>query len=118
VDAAALRRLALALPEVEDYAHGDLPAFRVRGKRFATMLDEHGVNLMLDQEGIQAAVACWPTACRPRLFGGRIAALRMDYPSMPEQAVRDLLDEAWARRAPRRLLASRAGESPPGAPHG
>jgi hypothetical protein len=118
MDAATLRRLALALPEVEEYEHGELPAFRVRGKRFATMLDEQGVNLMLDEEGIEAAVACWPGACRPRLFGGRIIAVRVDYASMPEQAVRDLLEEAWARRAPRRLLARGQDGSPPGAPHG
>jgi hypothetical protein len=104
LDACELRRLALALPEVEEYDHGDLPAFRVRGKRFATMLDDEGVNLMLGEDGIHAAVACWPDACRPRLWGSRIAALRMDYPSMPEDAVRDLLREAWARKAPRSLL--------------
>jgi hypothetical protein len=96
--------MALALPEVEEYEHGELPAFRVRGKRFATMLDESGVNLMLDEEGIHAAVACWPDACRPRFWGARIAALRMDYPAMPPGAVRDLLAEAWARKAPKALV--------------
>jgi hypothetical protein len=31
LDLAEVRRIALALPEVEEYEHGDLPAFRVRG---------------------------------------------------------------------------------------
>jgi hypothetical protein len=104
MDAADLRRLALALPEVEEYEHGDLPAFRVHGKRFASMLDDDGVNLMLDEEGVHAAVACWPDACRPQLSGARIAALRLRYRCIPDEAVHDLVEEAWARKAPRRLL--------------
>ena len=104
MDAADLRRIALALPEVEEYEHGDLPAFRVRGKRFATMLDDEGVNLMLGEDGILAAAASWPATCQVRHFGGRVAALRMAYPAMSEDVVRDLLQEAWARKAPKRLL--------------
>jgi hypothetical protein len=104
MDAADVRRIALALPEVEEYAHGDLPAFRVRGKRFATMLDEDGVNLMLDQEGINAAIACWPAACRANHFAGRLASVRVAFAALPEEAVADLVAEAWARKAPRSLL--------------
>ncbi|WP_313541119.1 hypothetical protein [Leifsonia aquatica] len=37
MDAAAVRALALGLPEAEEYQHGGLPAFRVRGTRFATI---------------------------------------------------------------------------------
>ena len=103
VEQASLRRLALALPEVEEYEHGDLPAFRVRGKRFATMLDGGGVNLLLGEEGILAAAAMWPETCQVRHFGARIAAVRVAYAAMPEDVVADLLREAWARRAPKRL---------------
>jgi hypothetical protein len=99
-----VRRLALALPEVEEYEHGDLPAFRVHGKRFATMLDEDGVNLMLDEEGILAAVGRWPEACEARHFAGRIAALRVSYRALPAGLLPELLEEAWARKAPRRFL--------------
>lgn len=42
MDAAAVRSVALGLPEAEEYEHGGLPAFRVRGNRFATMLDAEG----------------------------------------------------------------------------
>jgi len=104
MDAADVRRVALALPEVEEYEHGDLPAFRVRGKRFATMLDEHGVNLMLDEDGINAATACWPDACRANHFAGRLASVRVDFAAMSEEAVADLVAEAWTRKAPRSLL--------------
>ena len=104
MDVAEVRRIALALPEVEEYEHGDLPAFRVRGKRFATMLDEDGVNLMLDHDGIHAAIACWPEACRPIEFAGRVASVRATYRALPEGTLAALLEEAWARKAPRRLL--------------
>lgn len=56
MDAAAVRSIALGLPEVEVYDHGGLPAFRVRGTRFATMLDPESstVNLMLGEAGTAA----------------------------------------------------------------
>ena len=57
MDAEGVRRVILALPEVEEYEHGGLPAFRVRGKRFATMLDDEGVNLMPGEAAIRMAVA-------------------------------------------------------------
>jgi hypothetical protein len=104
MDVAEVRRIALALPEVEEYEHGDLPAFRVRGKRFASMLDEDGVNLMLDEDGIRAAIACWPDACRPNEFAGRLASVRAAYRALPAGTLAELMEEAWARKAPRRLL--------------
>jgi hypothetical protein len=98
-----VRRLALALPGVEEYEHGGLPAFRVHGKRFATMLDDDGVNLMLGELGILAAAAAWPEACEARHFAGRIAAVRVAYRALPAGVLPELLEEAWGRKAPRRL---------------
>jgi hypothetical protein len=113
MDAEDVRRLARALPEVEQYEHGGCPAFRLRGKRFASMLDAEGVNLMLDEGGIAAALALWPDACRALHFAGRIASVRVTFAALPDEAVADLLEDAWARRAPKRLVdelaASRRG---------
>jgi hypothetical protein len=104
MEAAEVRRAALALPGVEEYEHGDLPAFRVRGKRFASMLDADGINLMLGAEGISAAVAAWPAVCEPRHFAGRLASVRVDYRALPGEVISDLVAEAWAANAPKRLL--------------
>ena len=104
MDAPEVRRIALALPEVEEYEHGGLPAFRVHGKRFATMLDDEGVNLMLSEDGIVAAAASWPDACEARHFAGRLAAVRVTYGALAADVLADLLEEAWARKAPKRLL--------------
>jgi hypothetical protein len=99
-----VRLLALALPEAEEYEHGGLSAFRVRGTRFASMLDEDGINLMLGEQGIEAAVAVWPTACAPMHFAGRLAAVRVDFRKLADDDVHALLHEAWAAKAPKRLL--------------
>jgi hypothetical protein len=104
LDVEGLRALARSLPEVEEYDHGDRPAFRVRGRRFATMLDAEGVNLMLGEDGIRAALALWPEACREVRFGARVIAVRVAYPLLPAADVGDLVEDAWARRAPRRLV--------------
>jgi hypothetical protein len=104
MEAADVRRAALALAEVEEYEHGGLPAFRVRGTRFASMLDADGVNLMLGADGITAALAAWPDACEPRHFAGRLASVRVAYRALPADVVSDLVAEAWAAHAPKRLL--------------
>src|SRR4051794_35441778 len=82
MDAAVVRRLVMSLPEVEEYDHGGLPAFRVRGKRFATMLDDSGVNLMPGEAAIRMAVATWPDACTERWWWKRLAAVRVALPAV------------------------------------
>ena len=104
-----LRRIALALPEVEEYDHGDLPAFRVRGKRFATMLDDSGVNLMPGEAAIRMAVATWPGACTERWWGKRLAAVRVALPAVAPEVLEELVTEAWASKAPKRLVAAHLG---------
>jgi hypothetical protein len=98
-----VRRLALALPGAEEYDHGGLPAFRVRGKRFATMLDDEAINLMLGAPGIEAAVARWPDACRPMRAAGRLASARLAFGAVSAETVAELLEEAWALKAPSSL---------------
>ena len=100
MDPEQVRAHVLALPEVEQYDHGGCPAFRVRGRRFASMLDAQGVNVMLDEHQMRAALAEWPAWCRPERFGGRLAAVHILLEHADPTAVRELLTEAWRRRAP------------------
>lgn len=104
MDRGELRALILGLPEVEEYEHGDLPAFRVRGKRFASMLDDEGVNLMPGTEGIRAAVASWPEVCVERWFAQRLTAVHVKYTVLAREAVEDIVEDAWAARAPKTLV--------------
>ena len=47
--AADFRRIALSLEGVEEYSHAGLPAFRVGGRKFASLASQAGTygNLML-----------------------------------------------------------------------
>jgi hypothetical protein len=105
MDRDELRARLLAFPEVEEYPHGDLPAFRIAGKpRFATMLDDEGVNLFPGEPAIRAFTQAHPAHCTERWWGQRLAAVRLAYPTAPDALVDELLLEAWSARAPKRLL--------------
>jgi len=105
VDAEELREFAVSLPGAEVYDHGGRPAFRVHGRpRFATGLDEHGISLMPAEEAIREAVAEWPDACEEGWHGPRLVSVRVAYPLLPDEVVTELLVEAWAHRAPARLV--------------
>jgi hypothetical protein len=105
-----LRDLLLSLPEAEEYVHGDRPAFRIRGKaRFATMLDDEGVNLFPGEVGILAYTQAHPDVCAERWWGKRLAAVRVDYRSAPRALIEEIVFESWSARAPKRLIAGWRG---------
>jgi hypothetical protein len=101
MDPEQVRALALALPHVEQYEHGGCPSFRVHGKRFASMLDADGVNIVLDEHQMRIALHEWPDWCRPALFGGRLVAVRVLLEQADPAVVEGLLTQAWRRRAPK-----------------
>ncbi|WP_454110796.1 MmcQ/YjbR family DNA-binding protein [Leifsonia shinshuensis] len=105
MEAAAVHRLALGLPEAEEYEHGGLPAFRVRGKRFATMLDPETstVNLMLGEAGIREAAAAWPEHCSEQWYAGRLSSAHVDFSDIEPGLLRELITDAWRNRAPATL---------------
>ncbi|MEV6304295.1 hypothetical protein AB0M02_33155 [Actinoplanes sp. NPDC051861] len=109
MDADDVRRIFLELPEAEEYEHGGLPAFRVRGKRFASMLSQDSVHLMLGEDGIREAAAEWPQWCSVRSFGQRLSSADVRFATIDPDILRELATDAWARRAPKSL--SRAPES-------
>jgi hypothetical protein len=98
------RRLALALPEAVEQDHHGRPSFRVAGRIFATQWDEHHVNVMLDEGGIRTAIHDDPEACSEVWWGKRLVAVRVDLRRVDARKLGDLLEEAWERRAPKRLL--------------
>jgi hypothetical protein len=104
VDSSAVHRFVLSLPEVDEYEHGGLPSFRVRGRRFASMLDDAGVNLAPGEEAIRAAVALWPHSCREEWFGRRLVAVRVEFRSLDREVVQELVLDAWAAKAPKTLV--------------
>ena len=98
------RDLALALPEAIERDHHGRPSFRVGDKIFATQWDEEHMNVMLDEGGIRTAVHADPATYEEVWWGKRLAAVRVDLRRADERPLRELLAEAWERKAPKRLV--------------
>ncbi len=101
---AQARRLALALPEATEEDHHDITSFRVRGKIFATVPDDTHLRVMVDEMEIRAAVAENPKACQEFYWGKRLACVVVDLKLARLPLVRDLLTDAWIRKAPAKLV--------------
>ncbi len=97
------RELALALPEATEQDHHGLASFRVRGKIFATVPDDTHLRVMVDEMEIRAAVAENPRACHEFYWGKRLACVVVDLGVASPALVKELLVEAWARKAPKNL---------------
>jgi hypothetical protein len=103
------RRLAMALPEVTESEHHGMVSFRVRDKIFATVPDEDHLRIMVAEPGILAAAAEFPQTCAPVYWGKRLACVAVDLRTADPDLVAELLADAWARKAPRGLVARSEG---------
>ena len=95
--------MALALPEAVEQDHHGRPSFRVAGKIFATLWDQAHMNVMLDEPGILTAAQAHPRSCGEFWWGKRLGALSVDLERVDCSLLRELLADAWERKAPRRL---------------
>jgi hypothetical protein len=98
-----VRSLALALPEVSEADHHGRASFRLGTSVLATVPDEDGLNVMLGESEARAAEAESP-ACSLLWWGKKLSGVRVELAAADAALVRDLLEEAWRRRAPARLL--------------
>jgi hypothetical protein len=92
------------LPEAVEQDHHGRPSFRVANKIFATLWDEHHMNVMLDEGGVLTAVQGDPETCSEVWWGKRLTAVRVDLRRAGRDVLVNLLLEAWEIRAPQRLL--------------
>ena len=88
------RALARGLAEAVEAEHHGRPSFRVQGRIFATLWDEHHMNVMLDEPGIMTAVAEHPAVCAEVWWGKRLAAVRVDLGVVDPSLLRELLEDA------------------------
>ncbi|HEX5190576.1 MAG TPA: MmcQ/YjbR family DNA-binding protein [Streptosporangiaceae bacterium] len=108
-----VRELALALPGATEEPHFDMVSFRVRGKIFATVPpDGLHLHVFVDDAETQACVAEHPEVFEPLLWGGKLRGLQVRLAGAARDRVGELLEESWRRKAPARLIAERAGETP------
>ena len=98
-----VRRLAFALPGVTEADHHGRRSFRLGTVVLATLPDEHGLNVMVAESEARAAAAASP-ACSLLWWGTKLSGVRVELTAADAGLVGDLLEEAWRRRAPARLL--------------
>jgi hypothetical protein len=108
-DLSHARAFALSLPGTAEEPHFDMTSFRVRGKIFATATaDETRLHVFVDESEVAATVAehagLHHAAFEPLLWGQRVRGLRITLMAAPDDRVRELLTEAWRRKAGPRLV--------------
>ena len=102
---AAVRQLALALPEATEEPHFHRTSFRIRGKIFATAApEEEYLHVFVNEEQRTAALAREPDSLEELRWGTKVQGLRVLLPVAQPNVVRDLLTQAWSAKAPKRLL--------------
>jgi hypothetical protein len=100
-----VRRLALALPETTEQPHFHLTSFRVKGKIFATAApDGSFMNVFVDDDLRETIVAVDPKAYETQWWG-KSAYLHVHLAAAKARDLKTLLHAAWARRAPKKLVA-------------
>jgi hypothetical protein len=95
------RRIALSLPGVEEYSHASLPAFRVGGRKFASLASrsEGYGNLMLTPEQQASFVEEAPEVFLPIPGGwGRMGHTHIRLAAANEDVLIGALRTAWKLR--------------------
>jgi hypothetical protein len=99
--AADFRRIALSLEGVEEYSHADLPAFRVGGRKFASLASQaegYG-NVMLTLEQQAAFVEEAPKIFLPIPGGwGRMGHTHIRLAAASKDVLTGALQTAWKLR--------------------
>jgi hypothetical protein len=89
-----------------------MTSFRVNKKIFATApADETSLHIFVGESEIAAAVAeqagtALPHPFEPLLWGKQVRGLRVLLAAAPTDRVRELLADAWRRKAGKRLVAA------------
>jgi hypothetical protein len=101
------RAVALSLPEAHEEDHHGRPSFRVANRIFATLWDGEHMNVMLDEDGIRTFAEAEPAACSEFWWGKRLRAVHVDLRVASDELLKELLTQAWERKAPKAGRGSR-----------
>src|SRR5215475_8152967 len=108
--AADFRTIALSLDGVEEYPHAGLPAFRVGGRKFASLASQAAgyANLMLTLERQAAFVEELPEIFLPIPGGwGRMGHTHIRLAAANEDVLTGALRTAWKLRVDKNAKVSR-----------
>lgn len=105
-----VRDLCLGLPETTEKATwGDEttpghPTFRVRDKIFVIMAEDGSGGSIKTSHGEQGElVSAFPDAARVAAYVGRYGWTDVEFAGIPDEILRDIIEEAWARTAPKKV---------------
>lgn len=105
VTVAKARAIALDLPEVEEKPSHGIPTFRVRGKLFASLREESNtIAIKLDFDDRDALIAGQPAVFYTNDHYRNYPTVLVRLDAVLVAMLRELLDDAWTRAAPKRLL--------------
>jgi len=108
-------RVALALPRTSEEPHHRRSSFRVDGKAFlAVPPDGEAVHIVVGEHEARAAVARSPGRAGLLWWGKALSGVRVhlaDDEAALAALVTELVEAAWRRKAPRRLVAEH--DAPP-----
>ena len=100
------RELALQLPETHEQPHFDLTSFRVGTKIFATApVDGDHIRVFVDEDEIRTCAAEAPHIYAELYWGKKLAALKVTLATADGDALAELLEDSWRRKAPKKLIA-------------
>ena len=106
---AAVRKYALAFPEVTEEPHHHFGSFRVRGKIFITVPPEQDhIHVFVSGQQRELALALYGDFTEKLLWGDKVVGVRVALRSARPAAVKDLVHQAWLNRAPKALHAVKA----------
>jgi len=108
VTVAAVREMALALPETSEVVTwGTDLTWRVRDKIFVMGGPESPrVSVKASKEDQAELIAMAPEIYEPSAYVGRFGWVSVDLASVDPDELRELIVEAWRRTAPKRLVAA------------
>ncbi|PYJ10060.1 MAG: hypothetical protein DMF06_07710 [Verrucomicrobia bacterium] len=104
---ADFRRIALSLPEAVESEHMAHPDFRVGGKIFATLGypdDDHGMVILPPEEQIRFVRAKAKAFAPAKGAWGKRGSTSVRLKAVDESTLRRVMEIAWRKRAPKRLL--------------
>ncbi len=93
----------MALPETSEMAHHRITSFRIRDKIFATVPDQVHLRAMVDEAETRALAASEPGVYSEVYWGRRLACVQINLASVTPEALREVLVDAWRRKAPKRV---------------
>jgi hypothetical protein len=103
------RAFALSLPEVTEEPHFEKASFRIRGKIFATVPQgDDYLNIFVDEDETRASVADDAAAFEELWWGKQLSGVRVNLRAANSKRVFHLLEEAWRRKAPKRVIEAHA----------